>query len=242
MQFAVYISGPYFVPFMLKNLELGYMYYMVLILAGYMGRVLAMPYAALAVKRLGTTRLMLFGAIGIIPMSALWILHQSFWGLVAIQLASGAAWGCYELGMSLSFIEKIPGHHRMRVLSLFNTFNGLAMVGGSVCGGLLLQYLNMSTFAFMTVFALSGVFRAAAMIWFPYPLLEQRTNLPVRQPDPAAVIPVAISVPVAPLPLVRTTTTPASIIPAKIIPANMSAPMPIVASFDGSVADPIQIA
>jgi MFS family permease len=231
MQFAVYISGPYFVPFMLKNLELGYLYYMILILAGYMGRVLAMPYAAWAVKRMGTTRLMLRGAIGIIPMSTLWIFHQSYLGLLAIQLASGAAWGCYELGMSLSFIEKIPGHHRMRVLSLFNTFNGLAMVGGSICGGLLLQQLDKSTFAFMTVFTLSGVFRIAAMYWFPYQLLERRCAQ--VKPLPVPTVEIAVMTPAL--------TAPAPMIYAPNIPARVPTPVPIVASFDAPVADSVQI-
>jgi MFS family permease len=231
MQFAVYISGPYFVPFMLKNLELGYLNYMVLILAGYMGRVLAMPYAAWAVKRLGTSRLMLYGAMGIIPMSTLWVFHQSYLGLLAIQLASGAAWGCYELGMSLSFIEKIPGHHRMRVLSLFNTFNGLAMVGGSVCGGLLLQQLDKSTFAFMVVFTLSGVFRIAAMYWFPYQLLERRDAIPKPQSIPAVAMAVMTSEMAAPVPTART--------PKR--DARVLTPVPIVATFDAPVADPVHI-
>lgn len=172
MQFAVYISGPYFAPFMLKNLELGYLQYMVLILLGYLGRVLALPWAGRIAKQRGPVRLMLWGALGIVPMSSLWLFHGSFWVLCAIQTCSGAAWGCYELAMSLVFIERIPGHHRMRVLSWFNTFNGLAMVAGSVLGGMILSFLGNTTAAFMTAFLLSGVARLVALRWFPFTLLR----------------------------------------------------------------------
>jgi hypothetical protein len=174
MQFAVHISGPYFAPFMLKNLDLGYLQYMILILLGYFGRVLALPFAGKVAQQAGPVRLMLWGAIGIVPMSSLWFFHESFWFLCLIQTASGAAWGCYELAMSLVFIERIPGHHRMRVLSWFNTFNGMAMVGGTVLGGLLLSSWGSTTSAFVTLFLLSGVARVLAFYWFPFAMLNER--------------------------------------------------------------------
>jgi MFS family permease len=173
MQFAVYISGPFFAPFMLKNLGLGYLPYMVLILLGYFGRVMAMPMAGRLAKQHGPVRLMMIGAIGIIPMSSLWWFHESFTALCLVQTASGAAWGCYELGMSLVFIERIPGHHRMRVLSWFNTFNGVAMVAGSVLGGWLIQGLGSTNSAFMVAFLLSGICRIVAFARFPFSMLSE---------------------------------------------------------------------
>ena len=173
MQFAVYISGPYFAPFMLKNMGLSYTDYMALILLGYFGRVLMMPWAGRIAKHAGAGRLMLCGAMGIVPMSSLWFFHQSFAVLCLVQMASGAMWASYELGMSLVFIERIPSHHRMRVLSWFNTFNGLAMVGGSMLGGLLLTQLGNNTMAFMSLFALSGLFRIGAFYWFPFSLVSK---------------------------------------------------------------------
>ncbi|MEZ6095942.1 MAG: MFS transporter [Pirellulaceae bacterium] len=190
MQFAVYISGPYFAPFMLRNLELSYLQYMGLVLLGYFGRVLAMPFAGKFAKEAGPGKLMLIGALGIIPMSSLWWFHSATWPLYVIQTCSGAAWGCYELAMSLVFIERIPGHHRMRVLSWFNTFNGIAMVGGSVLGGLLIREFERTTGAFMFVFTLSGIARIAAMVWFPYWLLK--VNLPT---DNMVGQPVQVSAP-----------------------------------------------
>lgn len=174
MQFAVYISGPFFAPFMLTTLGLGYTGFMTLVLLGYLGRVLALPVAGRIAKVAGPGRLMLWGAIGIVPMSAVWMYHQSFVWLCAIQLASGAAWACYELSMSLVFIERIPSHQRMRVLSWFNTFNGVAMVAGSLLGGLLLASLGNSVSGFMTLFALSGIARMVAFFWFPFQFVESK--------------------------------------------------------------------
>ncbi len=173
MQFAVYVSGPFFAPFMLKNMGYGYLSYMSLLLLGYFGRVLVMPLAGRLAKTVGPVRLMLCGTLGIIPMSMLWIFHDSYAMLCVIQTASGAAWGCYELAMSLVFIERIPGHHRMRVLSWFNTFNGLAMVSGSVLGGALIHAWGSTTGAFLFVFVLSGIVRIGALYWFPFEMLSE---------------------------------------------------------------------
>ncbi len=185
MQFAVYISGPYFAPFMLKTLGMGYMQYMILILLGYFGRVLTLAAAGRFANRFGPVKLMLIGAIGIVPMSALWLFHPSVLILCVVQCLSGVAWGCYELAMSLVFIERIPAHHRIRVLTWFNVFNGIAMVGGSLLGGWMLLQFGASVQAFMFLFVLSGIFRMVALLWFPYSMLKEEpatAGLGVGQP------------------------------------------------------------
>jgi MFS family permease len=171
MQFAVYVSGPYFAPFMLKIMGLDYAQFMVLILLGFFGRVLILPWSGRIAQKFGPGKLMLWGAMGIVPMSTLWLGYHSFWWLCLIQLASGATWACYELAMSLVFIERIPSHHRVRVLSWFNTFNGLAMVGGAMLGGLILTQMENSVAGFLTLFLLSGIFRIVAFYWFPFGLV-----------------------------------------------------------------------
>lgn len=180
MQFAVYISGPFFAPFMLKNLGLSYLQYMQLILLGYTGRVLMLPTAGNFAKKFGPQRLLWWGAWGIVPLSALWCCSNSFAMLCCVQILSGAAWACYELAMSLVLIEQIPARQRMRVLSWYNTFNGVAMVLGSVLGGLLIRYGGQTNQIFLFVFALSGVARIGALYWFPRDLLSQPTAMATR--------------------------------------------------------------
>jgi len=173
IQFAVYISGPFFTPFMLRGKGMDYGAFMFLIVLGYVGRVLTLHWASEVAKRWGPGRLLWIGTLGLIPLSGLWVFHESFLALVLIQLIGGAAWGFYELAVSLVFIERIPGHLRLRVLSVFGVMNGVAMVSGSLIGGWIVYAMGSSINGFLTVFVLSSVARLAALALFPRSIFDQ---------------------------------------------------------------------
>jgi len=173
MQFAVFVSGPFFTPFMLRSMGIDYWSFMFLIVLGYVGRVLTLQLAGEVARRWGTGRLLWLGSIGLIPLAGLWWFYDSFLFLIVIQLLGGVAWGFYELAMSLVFMELIPRVHRPRILSMFGLLNAVAMVGGSLVGGLVLQLMDNQVGGFMTVFLLSTVLRALSLALFPFALLAQ---------------------------------------------------------------------
>lgn len=182
MQFAVFFSGPFFAPFMLRNLEMGYGEFMFLIVLGYLGRVLTLHWAGNFARQFGAGWLLWFGALGLVPLAGLWLVSQAWWFLVLIQLAGGMAWGCYELAMSIVFIERIPGHFRTRVLSLFGVGNGLAMVLGSLLGGWVLSGFSSSHTGFMVVFGISSLLRVGTLFLFPWALMAEAAPAAVVTP------------------------------------------------------------
>lgn len=186
IQFAVFISGPFFTPFMMRNLGMNFVQFMFLIVLGYLGRVATLHWAGNLARRHGPGRLLWWGAVGLVPLAGLWVFHQSYLFLAVIQFAGGMAWGCYELAMSIVFIEKIPGHHRTRVLSMFGLGNGVAMVSGSVLGGSIISGLGGSTAGFLLVFLLSTLARIAALGLFPRGLAE--APLPGSVEVPSALV------------------------------------------------------
>ncbi len=173
IQFAVYISGPFFTPFMLRGKGMDYGAFMLLIVLGYAGRVLTLHWASEVARRWGPGRLLWLGTLGLIPLSGLWVFHHWYLALVLIQLIGGVAWGFYELAVSLVFIERIPGHLRARVLSVFGVMNGLAMVGGSLIGGWIVFAMGSSLNGFLMVFVLSSVVRCCALGLFPRAIFDQ---------------------------------------------------------------------
>jgi hypothetical protein len=183
VQFSVYISGPFFTPFMLRTMGMSYAGFMFLIVLGYLGRILTLRLAGNIARQYGPKPLLMCGAIGIVPLSGLWWFYESFAFLAFVQLAGGIAWGCYELAMSLVFIEQIPRHLRPRVLSVFGTFNGLAMVGGSLLGGTILQILGNQVAGFMVIFIASSVMRGMALFLFPHALFPAGSAAPVVMPE-----------------------------------------------------------
>ncbi len=98
VQTAVYVSGPYFNPFMLKAMKMPWVDYMGLLSLGFIGKMLSLPWAGRLANRAGADRLLWVGAIGIVPISGLWMISQEFWFLACVQILSGLCWGLLRTG------------------------------------------------------------------------------------------------------------------------------------------------
>ena len=163
LQTAVYVAGPYFNPFMLAELELSYARYMTLVATAFGARILLLPVFGLWAKRYGARRVLWAGGLGIVPLSALWLLSSEFAYLIVLQALSGAAWGAYELATQLLFFEMIRRDERTSVLTYFNLVNAVAIVAGSLAGAAVMAGVGGHA-GYLAVFAISFAGRAASLL------------------------------------------------------------------------------
>jgi MFS family permease len=86
---------------------------------------------------------------------------------LVVQLLSGVVWAAYDLGVFLLIFENIGAKERTSVLASYNFVNAVAMVGGSLLGGVILNSLHETTGAYMTLFGLSAIVRifTLALLW-----------------------------------------------------------------------------
>lgn len=207
MQTAVQISGPFFNSYLLGDQKISYFDYMLMIGLGFLGKVLATPFWGRYAQQCGAKRLLWIGGIAIIPLSSFWVISDWFsvwqWTttfelpgtkdnwvitgeflyLCLVQLASGVTWAAYELAMLLMFFEAIPRQDRTSMLTFYNWGNSAAMVVGSFLGAALLQSMNESHAAFLTLFGLSSVARLMTVgLLFWAPDLRLRGMPPVVEP------------------------------------------------------------
>lgn len=191
VQTAVYLSAPYFTPYMLRKLEMSYVHYMLLIAMAFLGRVIALPWLGRFAQRFGANKLLWLGGIGITPMAAGWLVSDSFWFLMALQFSCGIVWGAYELAMCLSFFESIPREERVGMLTVYNLGNTLAQAGGAVLGGLVIHHFHATATVYLTIFALSSVGRLAALLLIPRSSSAPQAESARRQTpkdEPAATV------------------------------------------------------
>jgi MFS family permease len=167
LQTAVYISGPYFTPYMLTRLKLSYLEYTLLLGAAFSGKILALPWFGAYAKRAGANRLLWIGGIGVVPVASLWLISDSFPYLLAMQFFSGVVWAAHELAVFLMFFESIPREHRVRVLTWYNFGNSAAMVGGALLGAAVFRLLGDATPTYLTIFALSSISRGVSLVLLP---------------------------------------------------------------------------
>ncbi len=164
VQAAVWLSGPYFTPYMLKKLHLSYSSFALLTAAAVTAKVISLPFFGRFAQRYGTRKLLWFGGLGIVPLSGLWLVSDNFYYLVWLQIIGGVAWAAYELAMFLLFFETIDARERTGVLTIYNVGNALATVSGSLLGWAFLVWMGETKQAFLTLFFVSSCCRVLALV------------------------------------------------------------------------------
>jgi MFS family permease len=185
MQLAAHIAAPFFTPYMLGPLALGYERFTALIAASFLARIAILPALGRIAHTRGTRFILVAGALGIVPLPMLWLVSDHFAYLVALQLASGCAWAAVEYASLLTFFEGIDERDRASVLSFFNLANAAALALGSVIGGLLLGSLGAGVSSYAWLFVASSVARLAIL-----PLLGRAADArraPARPPEDVAL-------------------------------------------------------
>jgi len=202
MQLAVYIAAPYFVPYMLKVLDLSYGLFTTLIAAAFAGRILLLPALGRIAHRRGARRLLIWSACGVAPIPALWLLSSDPIYLFGLQIAAGVAWGGVELSTLMLFFERIDASERTGVLTCFNLVNASALAIGSLVGaglfygcgegiGSYIVIMLLSTFARMSALPLLRGVPSDAVSSIPLPL----RTLAVRPASGALQRPIVSGVP-----------------------------------------------
>ncbi len=161
MSVAANIAQPFFNPFMLRKLGLSSEpeMYSLMLAAPLLGRALALRHCGAYAEKRGARRLLAIGGIGLIPFSVNWLVTPNFAFLFITQLASGAAWAAYELGMFLMLLDTTKPEERTSVVSQYQFLNSFAMVAGNGLGALGLWWMEATWTAYAWVFALSLVAR-----------------------------------------------------------------------------------
>ncbi len=163
IQAFVQFSGPYFTPYMLKQLNFSYNAFVLLIGVSFVSKAFAFALWGRIGQRRGAEFLLWIGGIGIIPASFLWTLSNSIAWLAVVQIVSGIVWAAYELGFFLRFLQDIPQKRRAQLLTYYNFANATAWCGGSLLGGWFLATWNASFEAYHGLFIISSVGRCLCL-------------------------------------------------------------------------------
>lgn len=162
-QFTVQVSAPYFNPFMLRSLELSKGEYLLMVATLFASKSLFLPLHGHFARRFGARRLLMAAGVGIVGLSAAWVISPSLYYLVPLQALNGCVWGAWELATFLLMLETIPDRERTGVLTVFNLLNCFAMVLGSLAGAFLLSSMGSGRDAYLALFVISSMFRLAAL-------------------------------------------------------------------------------
>ncbi len=176
VQGMVQISGPYFTPYMLRQMDLSYFVYTGLIAVAFVAKVVSLAAWGAVAKERGAAWLLTVGGIAIVPLASLWTVSQAIPWLIFIQTINGIAWAAYELGFFLMFFEALPQARRVKMLTYYNFASTTSWCMGSSLGAIVLHSYGASLQGYYMLFTLSSIGRGVALVY----LLMHRPTFTAR--------------------------------------------------------------
>jgi MFS family permease len=168
---GAHVSIPFYAPYMLKTLGLGYDGFALLCAVQLMTRTVAFPFTHRLAARFGLERL-LAGSIGLVAIVAyMWGSQTSVAGLVLAQGLSGFAWAGYEFASFQLLLGRARPRERVEFLAMSASLSGLLQLSGALLGSFLLAKFGLR---YREVFMVSAALRALPLMLFVPLLLERR--------------------------------------------------------------------
>jgi hypothetical protein len=163
MQVTVNLAAPFFAPYMLGPLALSYDGFMLLTATSFVSRVAVLPWLGRLAERGRAAHVLRLGALGIVPLPALWLVSDDFGYLVVLQAFAGCAWAAVELATLLVFFDGLAQETRTSVLAVYNVASAAAVALGSLLGAAAFVALGSGAAAYAALFAVSSIGRAATL-------------------------------------------------------------------------------
>jgi MFS family permease len=175
MNFAVFMSAPFFTPYMLQDLRLSYLTFTMVNAAAIIVKMLSMPVWGLAADRFGARRVLSLTGFLMPLVPVLWLLSGDVAWLMTIQAYAGFIWGGFEIA-SFSFIfDTTTPQKRATCVAYYNMINGLALISGALLGSAIARMNAVFWSKYLLVFLVSGLLRIVASLFFLPRLREVRS-------------------------------------------------------------------
>jgi len=169
INFSVNIAGPFFAVFMLRDLNLNYVTYTVIVTTATIATLLTMNLWGRHADKIGNLKVIQLTSFFIPIVPALWLFSQEVYYLVIIQVFAGFVWAGFNLSVMNFIYDAVMPEKRTRCVAYFNVINGIAICLGALSGGVLAKAMPLLFgHRLLALFVLSGFLRAVfAFIFLP---------------------------------------------------------------------------
>jgi MFS family permease len=182
LTFAVNISGPFFAPYLLKDLGLSYFTFTLIhLVVSSVATLLTMPFWGKFVDKYGCVRTM-SATIWTIPfIPVMWLISPSVYWLVFVQIISGIVWAGFNIASGAFTYAAVTKERMNLCIAYTSILNGVAVFVGALLGGVIasmhITFMNI----FLFVFLVSGILRMIIVIIFFNSIKEVKQ---VKHPQP----------------------------------------------------------
>jgi MFS family permease len=184
LHFCVYLAAPFFSVFMLRDLKFNYLTYTMLISTVSLVTILTISRWGINADRVGNVKVLRITSLLIASLPLWWIVCQHPLYLILAQALSGMAWAGFNL-CALNFIyDAATPAKRIRCISYFYFFNGIAIFFGSLTGGYLAGRLPaLFGYRLLSLFLLAAILRLLVALFLAPGIKEVRPVAAVSSRD-----------------------------------------------------------
>lgn len=161
LHLGTYVSAPFYTPFMLQRLEMGYLEFSLLTAVSILAKALSFLLWRHASRRFGLLFVLVAGVSGATTLALMWALHPSFGMILGAQALGGLSWGAVEFASFQLLLKTTRDDLRVEFFSLSNCLTGAAQLAGALTGGALLE---RGLLDYQPLFLISSAGRALSLL------------------------------------------------------------------------------
>jgi MFS family permease len=174
LHFGVFFAGPFFVPYMLNDLGLSYLQFMINTSLVVLVKFVALPLWGEFGDRYGNRKILILANIMIACLPFLWMASRSFWWVCLVQALGGLSWAGFDIA-ALNFpYDVLPPARVARNTSFLIFYKGVAILAGGLTGGYFLRHFSLFGSQYYGNFFLSGLIRLLLALPVLFLLREER--------------------------------------------------------------------
>ncbi|HLF54365.1 MAG TPA: MFS transporter [Candidatus Nanoarchaeia archaeon] len=165
--FAFMLASPFFTVYMLKNLEINYMYYGIVTSVTTISQIIASRYVGKLTDKFGDKHIGFLGYLGtaLVPLMFLLITKQSLWLLVPVQIFSGIVWAAADIAGFNLLLGLADPKKRVFQIAEYNLYASLPLVIAPILGGWITENVAFILAGIPLIFVASSILRALSSIF-----------------------------------------------------------------------------
>jgi len=170
VNFGVNIAAPFAAVYMLKNLDVGYGWFAILVTIGALVQLLSMKYWGSRCDRYGNRKILMITGILICFVPLGYLLSTNVWHLMLLKVYDGFVWGAFDLVVFNYLLAVTPSEKRPGFVANHNFMAGAGTVLGALFGAFLAEQFQAGgffLFGLQMVFFISLMLRLVSLAFLP---------------------------------------------------------------------------
>ena len=141
MHLSVLIAGPYFLIYMLRDLQFSYLMYGSWMAAGVLGQFLTLtPWGRIG-DRFGNRQVLMTTGYLVPFLPMLYMISTNFYFLLAVNFCGGVIWAGLSIGLQNYLFDSVRPEDRAKSVAVWNAVNAVGWCVGAMLGGWLATVL-----------------------------------------------------------------------------------------------------